>query len=55
MINDLIKMCQEEVEITTCKDCGLYKQDKINDLDCLEYLIKMYCKKYDQDCHIVVE
>lgn len=53
MINDLIKRCQEEVGIKSCKDCGLCEQDNFNDLECLEYLIEIYNKKYDEDYCIV--
>ena len=53
MVNNLIKMCQEEVDIKNCKDCGLCEQNNFNDLECLEYLIKIYNKKYDEDYCIV--
>ena len=49
MINDLIKKCQEEIDIKSCKDCGLCEQNNFNDLECLEYLIEIYNIKYDED------
>lgn len=48
VVNNLIKLCQEEAGFKSCEECGFYGSNNF-DFSCLEELIKQYNKKYNMD------